>query len=211
MKNKHMLRATVAALVLGCAAANVYADEPNKPHALSDGNRDMPAATQGEPVDSEGPVGTDAEGAYTQGEGLESFFEDASANNLAAIESAKAALKEGSPAIREYAQQLLDYHTAANLKLAALAKNLEVEVSNDPGLLDQSKQWLLEKRDGDSFDAAYLNTQITEHQRAIELYKGATNSRDQELSAYIEKTLSDLQAHLEQAKALSRAGAEAQG
>jgi putative membrane protein len=97
-----------------------------------------------------------------------------------------------------------------NEQLKALANTLDVEIATDPGLIDQGKQWILERRDGESFDAAYLNSQITEHQQSIELFKDAQQSRDQELSALAGKTVSTLESHLETAKKLSRDRANAE-
>tara|TARA_R110000751_G_scaffold195865_2_gene301258 strand:+ start:28 stop:648 length:621 start_codon:yes stop_codon:yes gene_type:complete len=195
-----------AAMVFGLATLNSYAATDEKPHALSDGNQQMHPEAQS----SELP-GIDAESSdYLQGDELNAFFEKATANNLAAIESAEVALKEGSPEIRSFAQQMLDDHTALNEQLKALANTLDIEIATDPSLIDQGKQWILERRDGESFDAAYLNSQITEHQQSIELFKDAQQSRDQELSALAEKTVSTLESHLETAKKLSRDRANAE-
>ncbi len=206
MKNIPVITATAAAMVFGLATLHSHAANEEQPHALSDGNQQM----QSEDQASESP-GMDVERSdYLQGEELNAFFEEATANNLAAIDSAKAALKEGSPEIQAFAQQLLDEHTALNQQLSALAKRLDIDIASDPGLIDQGKQWILERRDGESFDAAYLNSQITEHQQSIELFRKAQQSRDQEVSALAEKALSSLQSHLEAAKQLSRERANAE-
>ncbi|MEH6688368.1 MAG: DUF4142 domain-containing protein [Halopseudomonas sabulinigri] len=206
MKKLPIACATAAAMLLSCTALTAYAASDEQPHALSDGNQQM--QQEAESNDSEG---MDAENSdYLQGEDLETFFEKATANNIAVIEGAKVALKEGSPDIRVFAQTVLDDHTALNEQLTALAKRLDIEVSTDASLVDQGKQWILERRDGESFDAAYLNSQITEHQRSIELFKSAQQSRDQEVSALAEKALSGLEAHLDMAKKLSRERADAE-
>ncbi|MEH6492719.1 DUF4142 domain-containing protein [Halopseudomonas sp.] len=206
MKRIPIAYATAAAVLCGLASLNSHAATDEQPHALSDGNQQM----QPEAQSSDLP-GVDAERSdYLQGDELEAFFEKATANNLAAIESAKAALQEGSPEIRTFAQQLLDDHTALNEQLTALAKNLNIEIATDSSLIDQGKQWILERRDGESFDAAYLNSQITEHQQSIELFKDAQQSRDQEVSALAEKALTKLESHLETAKKLSRDRANAE-
>ena len=206
MKKLPIACATAAAMLLSCTALTAYAASDEQPHALSDGNQQM--QQEAESNDSEG---MDAENSdYLQGEDLETFFEKATANNIAVIEGAKVALKEGSPDIRVFAQTVLDDHTALNEQLTALAKRLDIEVSTDASLVDQGKQWILERRDGESFDVAYLNSQITEHQRSIELFKSAQQSRDQEVSALAEKALSGLEAHLDMAKKLSRERADAE-
>ncbi|MEH6564317.1 MAG: DUF4142 domain-containing protein [Halopseudomonas sp.] len=215
MKKLHIVCATAAAMLVG--SSMVYAagtESDDQPHALSDGNRQMQSEGAANPRAIDTGEGTDAIGDtemdYEEDVDLESFFEEATANNLAEIQGAKAALKEGSPEIREFAQKMLDDHTALNEELKTLAKKMEIEVSSDPGLIDQGKQWVLERRDGESFDAAYLNSQIAEHQQTIELFNRAQKTRDQEVSALAEKTLPKLKEHLEMAKELSRERAEAE-
>jgi len=206
MKKTQIACSVAAALLLSCSALNTYAASEEQPHALSDGNQQMQSEPEVSDADGVGAEQAD----FLQGDELADFFAKATANNLAAIESANAALKEGSPEIQAFAQKMKDDHTALNEQLGTLAKTLDIEVSDDPSLVDQGKQWILERRDGDSFDAAYLNSQITEHQRSIELFKRAQQSRDQEVSALAEKTLIELEGHLERAKEISRerAGAE---
>ncbi|MCF5805843.1 MULTISPECIES: DUF4142 domain-containing protein [Pseudomonas syringae group] len=135
------------------------------------------------------------------------FVEDASAKGIAEVQVGKLAQDEKGVAadVKEFAQQMVKDHTAANEKLDAIAKKKSIEVSTDPMLMDKAKAMILEMR-GKSFDQAYANNQVVAHEEAIKLYKEeAENGKDAELKAFAKETLPTLEKHLEHAKKLAAA------
>lgn len=130
------------------------------------------------------------------------FVETASAKGLAEIESAEVALENGSSEVQAYARQMITDHEAANNKLAVLAQEENLEISDNAGLIDQAKTMVLQVRDGESFDEAYINNQIGAHEDTIELFERATISDNQAISSYASETLPTLRMHLERAKSL---------
>lgn len=81
------------------------------------------------------------------------FVEDASAKGIAEVQVGKLAQDEKgvSADVKEFAKQMVTDHTAANEKLAAIAKSKNLEVSEDPMLMDKAKAMILEMREK-SFD-----------------------------------------------------------
>nr|WP_312970967.1 DUF4142 domain-containing protein [Pseudomonas sp.] len=131
------------------------------------------------------------------------FAEEASAKGIAEIETSKLALEKGSHAeVKKFAQTMIDDHTRANDELKALAKQKNLEVSNDAELMSKAKAMILQVRDGENFDKAYANNQVVAHEQAIELYQKAAASDDAEVSAWAKKTLPKLEHHLQMAKEL---------
>lgn len=131
------------------------------------------------------------------------FAEEASAKGIAEIETSKLALEKGSHAeVKKFAQTMIDDHTRANDELKALAKQKNLEVSNDAELMSKAKAMILQVRDGENFDKAYANNQVVAHEQAIELYQKAAASDDAEFSAWAKKTLPKLEHHLQMAKEL---------
>lgn len=133
----------------------------------------------------------------------EDFVEEASAKGLAEIETAKIALnKSDSASVKQFAQKMIDDHTAANKELATLARSKNLETADDVELMNKAKALILRQRDGESFDVAYANNQVSAHQQTIELFKKASRSKDRDIKSYADKTLPKLENHLQMARDL---------
>lgn len=132
------------------------------------------------------------------------FIEEASAKGIAEVEAGKLALqKSSSVEVKTFAQKIIEDHTAANNELAALAKSKNLKIATDAELLNKAKAFALKQRDGESFDAAYANNQVSAHEKAIELFQKAAKSDDADIRAYAAKALPTLETHLHEAHELA--------
>ena len=132
------------------------------------------------------------------------FVDQASAAGVAEVEAGKLALEKGShPKVKEFARMMVDEHTAVGKELAALAKTKKLEINEDATLTDQAKEKILEMRDGESFDRAYANNQVTAHSAAVALFVKAASSEDQSIRTFATQALPTLEHHLELAKNLA--------
>lgn len=133
----------------------------------------------------------------------EDFVEDASAKNIAEIEAGKLALDKSTyPAVRAFAQKMINDHSANNTELRSLATRKKVELADDAELTSKAKAALLKQYDGESFDVAYANNQVTAHRNAIEFYKDAAKSKDADVRTFAVATLPKIQHHLKDAETL---------
>lgn len=133
------------------------------------------------------------------------FINEASAKNLAEIETSKMALENASSEeVKDYARKLIEDHEKANQQLKELAQKKNVELADDPALMDQAKATILELRD-ESFDEAYANNQVAAHQQTIELFEQASRSNDPDIKSYAEQMLPKLRQHLDKARELAEA------
>lgn len=133
----------------------------------------------------------------------EDFVEEASAKNISEIEAGKLALDKSTyPAVRTFAQKMINDHSANNTELRSLATRKKVELADDAALTSKAKAALLKQRDGESFDVAYANNQVSAHRDAIEFYKEAAKSKDADVRTFAVAALPKLQHHLEAAEAL---------
>jgi len=131
------------------------------------------------------------------------FVEEVSAKGIAEVEGAKLALeKSNSPDVQAFAQKMISDHTAANMELARIASRKNIEMSDEAELTTKAKKFVLEQRDGESFDEAYAKNQVSAHEDTIELFQQAAVSDDPEIAAFAKQTLPKLQNHLKMAKAL---------
>jgi putative membrane protein len=137
----------------------------------------------------------------------EEFVEEASAKGLAEIEISKLALDKGSASTQEFARKMINDHEKAKQKLAEIAAQNNVEISNEPGMAAKAKKKMLELRD-DSFDEAYASNQIEAHNETIKLFNDAVASDLGELSEFARETLPKLEEHLEMAKKLKQETSE---
>jgi putative membrane protein len=68
------------------------------------------------------------------------FVDEVSAKGIAEVESAKVALEKSSSAdVRSFAQKMITDHSAANLKLAGIARQKKLEVSTEAELTTKAK------------------------------------------------------------------------
>jgi putative membrane protein len=135
------------------------------------------------------------------------FVEDASAKGIAEVEAGKLAEEKSKSAqVREFAQMMVQDHTAANEKLKTIAQNKNLEVSDDAQLMDKAKAMILDLRNASSFDQAYANNQVKAHEATIELFEEqASSGEDAELKAFATEMLPKLKEHLVHAKELAAA------
>jgi len=134
---------------------------------------------------------------------LDDFIEEASEKNIAEIEAAKLALdKSSNSAVRTFAQKMINDHTKANTELRGVATRKKVELADEATLVTKAKAAIMRQYDGESFDAAYANNQVTAHRDAIEFYKDAAKSTDTEVRTFAVATLPKLQPPLQEAEAL---------
>jgi putative membrane protein len=195
MKNKLLNIAILAAL--GLTAAQLQADESeidipdentisakSAENAANEPNPDWEDDMTREPID------------------VEDFVETASAKGIAEIETARMALDEGTEQVHEFANRMIEDHTKANNELKDIARQQNLEVADDPTLMDQAKAMILSIRDNESFDEAYIENQINAHEETIELFERASHSDNDAIRAFAREKLPTLREHLQMANEL---------
>src|SRR5690606_36786904 len=129
------------------------------------------------------------------------FIGETSAKGVAEIESAQKAVEQSqNDQVRAFAERMIKDHAAANAKLAKLAAHKGLEVSDEATVMDKAKTLILQARDGESFDAAYVNNQVNAHEQTIELFERASRSEDSAIAAFAWETLPKLKEHLVEAR-----------
>lgn len=208
-----LLATAVMAVALGyvaqpALAENTMGDQPPQTSGPtgspattgSGGSADTTGAIRNDDRTDGGMAGTDANRDSID---AEDFFEEASALGVAEIETGRKALEESENAeVRAFAERMIKDHAAANEKMAEIAAEKGLEISDEAKLMDRARAMILEAREGESFDDAYANNQVDAHERTIELFERASRSEDAEVAAFAKKTLPKLQEHLEEARKL---------
>lgn len=138
----------------------------------------------------------------------EDFYKKAAAANQFEIETGRIAADNAvSPAVKQFAQKLVDAHTSARAELEAQAKvaglNVAAPVLNDDQLKDIDN---LRRASAQDLEKDFIELQQDAHQDAVDLFQNyAENGDNATLKAFAAKMIPDLRTHLAEAEQLDRA------
>ncbi|MGB7389023.1 DUF4142 domain-containing protein [Pseudomonas neustonica] len=208
MNSPTLLRLATASLLLSAAVASANAADMDSSQGAQGSDRVEQSGPSGLPATTGSGGSADTKGTFSDsgtqmGVGVETFFDTASAQSLAEIQSAQMAVEKGSPDVQQYAQQVMNEHQQLTTQLNEMGTAMEVSTADDPAIISQANQWLINLRDDQEFDKAYLDNQIVALQQSIELYSRAAQVQNADIVGFAEKTLPELKHQLKQAQALS--------
>ena len=133
------------------------------------------------------------------------FVQEAAIGGMAEVDSGKMAEQKGqSSAVKDFGRRMVEDHSKANDRLSALAKAASVPL---PGDLDPEHQTMraeLEKLSGAPFDRAYIEGQVQDHQKTVQLLEWEIGSgQDAELKQFASETLPIVLQHLQLAQSVA--------
>ena len=130
------------------------------------------------------------------------FVATAASGGMAEIQAAQLAQqKSQDQKVKDFAQQMITDHTAADQQLATLAQQKGVTVPTAPDAKDQKELDKLGKLDGAKFDKMYLKGQVRDHESMLKLMqKEASSGKDADLKSFAAQTAPVVQKHLDMAK-----------
>lgn len=133
------------------------------------------------------------------------FMIMAAQSNFAEIGAAKVALSQSaSDSVKSYAQMMIDDHTAAQTELGSLAQSKGVTLPDSADAEHRMLKQQLLMMQGESFDSAYIQSQVKDHVKAVALFQTeVSNGTDADTKALAAKLLPKLQMHLQHAQHLA--------
>jgi len=138
------------------------------------------------------------------------FIEEAAVSGQFALQAAQlATTKSSDPAVKDYANVMVDYRTSANRELMALAQGKGLEWSTTPSRAMRREIEELSKKAGTEFDEEFVRkVGVKEHEKEVKRYQEASkNVKDTQLKTWIDKALPTLEQHLAQAQKLPQSQA----
>jgi len=143
-----------------------------------------------------------APGAQKMGDGIQTamFIEKAALGNMFEVTSGKLAFeKANNKGVRAFGKLMVQDHKRIHEALTALsaAKGLKLPVSLSAKQMEQVRQ--MEKMETDYFEKLYLKMMNENHNKDIELFKGAGDSPDTAVSNFAGQFLPVLESHREKA------------
>jgi putative membrane protein len=136
------------------------------------------------------------------------FVKTATASADFEIATSQLALKKSQAAdVKRFAQQMIDDHTAAAQKLAAVATDAGLPPEKQPVKASDKHMKDMEMLQGAKpaeFDASYVALQKKAHEDAVGLFSKYAESGDNpKLKAFAAETLPTLQSHLSHVKTIT--------
>jgi putative membrane protein len=223
MKNLHIgaLAALLATSAAPCAFAQTQSPSPDPNAASSPHQRDVTGDKAPESTTTNGSAPGDAssphqreamQGSMHSGSDAQTgrpddptaFVKAAAQDGMTEVELGKLAMdKSNNPAVKQFAQKMVQDHGAANAELSRIAKKKSLKV---PAGLDEEHQGMVKKlaaKSGAAFDADYAKDMAMDHTQAVSLFQSEAKSSDPELATFAKKTLPTLQEHKRLADSLN--------
>jgi putative membrane protein len=124
---------------------------------------------------------------------------------IAEIQAGKLAQGMGSTAeVRAFGAMMVEHHSDANERLAALANSKGVALPSTPSQEQINRLQLLHAQAGAQFDKEYLVEQVRAHEEALRLLQAQINSsEDADLTAFAQQLVPTVESHLRMAYQLS--------
>ena len=135
----------------------------------------------------------------------QSFVTKAAQGGMAEVAMGKIAVSNGEdPAVRTFAQTMVDDHSKANDELKEAAGKASATVPPEPNAKQKATAAELGKMHGAAFDKKYHSIMVKDHEEDVALFKKeAKSGHNSDMKAFAEKTLPTLEHHLKMAKEMS--------
>lgn len=144
-------------------------------------------------------------GAMTLSSADRKFAMMAAQGGMSEVEMARLALtKASSDEVKQYAQKMIDDHTAANTELMQIASTKNLTLPTAPDAKHRAMMARMEKLSGAAFDREYvMMAGHKDHMKMEKLFRDeSTRGRDADLKAFAAKTLPVVRQHLQLARDL---------
>ena len=135
----------------------------------------------------------------------QNFVDKAASGGLSEVQTAQLAQqRSNSPQVKQFANRMITDHTQANNELQQIAQQQNITLPAKLDTKDESEYRKLSGLNGTSFDQAYAQGAVADHEQDIALFrKEAQSGQDPALKSYAQKTLPILEQHLQLAQSLN--------
>ncbi|MDQ3395127.1 MAG: DUF4142 domain-containing protein [Bacteroidota bacterium] len=133
------------------------------------------------------------------------FVVEAASNSMMEVELGQLAVQKAtSQEVKNFAQKIVNDHSAANEKLKIIAQKKNIALPN--AVPNDHKKHIddLREKSGKEFDKEYMNLMVDEHKSDIDKYEGASGDlNDSEIKKWANETLSTLRQHKVEAERIN--------
>jgi putative membrane protein len=142
----------------------------------------------------------------TDGNLDESFFKNAAEAGMAEVKAGQLAQDKGSSAaVKDFGAMMVKDHSAANTKLESIAAAQNIKLPMSASTMQKAAYKELQMHSGESFDKAYIKSQIKGHEDAVALFqKEISTGKNQQAKDFAAATLPTIQEHLSKIKQIAQ-------
>jgi putative membrane protein len=143
-----------------------------------------------------------------------SFYKHAAEAGISEVDLGNLAQQKGtSQAVKDFGAWMVKDHSAANDKLKTIAATKDISLPTSASVGEMATKAKLEVESGDTFDKAYISSQVKAHRAAVRLFtKESASGQDPDAQAFAKATLPTLEAHLKKITAIANdAGVSTKG
>ena len=127
-------------------------------------------------------------------------------NNAEIMAGQVAAAKGNSAMVKNYGSLMVSEHNLAQTDLKNRASGAGLSVADTVDAEHRALMTRLNSLTGYSFDTAYINSQIKDHQKTIDLFQTEINGgKNQQIRSYASEYLPHIQMHYNRADSIRRA------
>jgi len=132
------------------------------------------------------------------------FIMDAAMGNNAEIQMGQLAVQKATtPEVKQFAQMMIDQHTAANAQLAQNAQAMGMTLPTGVAPNHQAVMAGMQNLSGTQFDMAYVKQQLGDHAATRDMYETARkDGKDKGAKDYAKKTLPVVEQHYDQLRTM---------
>ncbi len=132
------------------------------------------------------------------------FIRNGIEGSLVEIKASKIAKSRSSNQnVINFANMIIAHHTETVNEFKKIQADKMVSSRDSINTEHENALNMLSSKSGVEFDKAYIEMMITDHEKAIVLFKGVGNNTSATIQSFAEKTLPSLQTHLDEAKKIS--------
>lgn len=134
------------------------------------------------------------------------FVEDAYKDGLAAVSMGEvAATRTHNPAVRDFADRMVQDHEAANRELMQLSQKEGASLPKDMGSSYRNRIEKLSSMKRQDFDRAYMEQEVKDHKSDLKEYsKEVNDGANPALKSFASRTIPKLEHHLSMASTIDQ-------
>ncbi len=134
-----------------------------------------------------------------------SFYRTLAEGGMAEVDLGKLATqKSTNPKVKNFAQMMVKDHSAANEKLESLASAQHVALPKTLDAAHDAEKTKLEGLTGQNFDKAYIQSQVKDHEKTLNLLeKEISSGQDPQAKALAQQVLPTIREHMDAVRTLA--------
>ncbi len=195
MKRIAILALAVGGIATAVLPAHLAAQDPMQNPAAPANQNQQPGAAAAQSTSMRDSLGAPGETGQQMQDKL--FVQKATEGGIAQVQLGRLAVQKGGPEVKEFAQKMIDDHTAMNKDMANVADSIGTMLPRKMNKEDQAEYDKLNGLSGDNFDKEYILYVAKAHREDMRNFRMEVSvASDPGLQAEVAKAATMTREHL---------------